>query len=383
MDRTRINQARAALERRDWPSAEALFRTAPAEPADPQVALDHALCLRMMGRLPEALQQVEAALVMEPRHFLALITKGTLLERLGRSKAAVVAYGNAVATAPPAERLPPPLLTQLDHARTAVRAHAEALAEHLEHAVAPLRERFAGESLGRFDESLRIFAGLQKPYLQEPLLLHFPRLPAIPFYDRAMFPWLETLEAATPMIQGELLAVLARQPEGFAPYIDFPPGTPVNQWGELNHSTRWSSFFLWRDGVRQDRACELCPQTAALVEELPLMRQAGFAPTVIFSQLEARTRIPPHTGSANHRLLAHLPLIVPGPAFFRVGAETRRFEAGRAWVFDDTIEHEARNDADEPRVIMIIDLWNPSLSMAERELVSAMMTASNAFRAEG
>jgi aspartyl/asparaginyl beta-hydroxylase (cupin superfamily) len=383
MDRGQISQARAALERRDWPSAAALFRTAPAELVDPQVALDHALCLRMMGRLPDALQQVEAALVMELRHFLALLTKGALLERLGRTKVAAVVYANALATAPPADRLPPPLTAQLDHARSVVRAQAEALAEHLERAVAPLRERFAGESFGRFDESLRIFAGLQKPYLQEPLLLHFPRLPAIPFYDRAMFPWLETLEAATPMIQAELAAVLAGQAEDFAPYIAFPPGAPVNQWGELNHSPRWSSFFLWRDGVRQDRARELCPGTAALMEELPIMRQAGFAPTVIFSQLEARTRIPPHSGSANHRLLAHLPLIVPGPAFFRVGAETRQFETGRAWVFDDTIEHEAWNDADEPRTIMIIDLWNPSLSTAERELVGAMMTASNAFRAEG
>ncbi|HEY2050187.1 MAG TPA: aspartyl/asparaginyl beta-hydroxylase domain-containing protein [Caulobacteraceae bacterium] len=382
MDRGRIDQARAALERRDWPAADALFRAASAELADPQVALDHALSLRMMGRLPEALQQVEAALVIEPRHFLALLTKGALLERLGRSKTAVVAYGAALATAPPVDRLPPPLKAQLDHARSAVRANAEALAEHLERAVAPLRQRFENEPLNRFDESLRILAGLQKPYVQEPLLFHYPRLPAIPFYDRAPFPWLETLEAATPMIQGELLNVLACQPQDFAPYIDFPPGTPVNQWGELNHSTRWSSFFLWRDGVRQDRACELCPKTAALMEELPIMRQPGFAPTVIFSQLEARTRIPPHTGSANHRLLAHLPLIVPGPAFFRVGAETRAFEVGRAWVFDDTIEHEAWNDADEPRVIMIIDLWNPFLSEAERELVSAMMTASNAFRAE-
>jgi aspartyl/asparaginyl beta-hydroxylase (cupin superfamily) len=379
----RITQARAALERRDWVTAEALFKAAFAELADPQVALDHALCLRMLGRPAEALQRVEAALVIDPRHFIALLTKGALLERMGQSKAAAIAYRNALATAPPAERLPPPLVAQLDHARSAVKAHSEALAEHLERAVAPVRQRFPDEPLGRFDESVRIFAGLQKPYLQEPLLLHYPRLPAIPFYDRALFPWIEALEAATPMIQGELLEVLARKPEDFAPYIAFPPGTPVNQWGELNHSHRWSSFYLWRDGVRQDRACELCPRTAALLEELPLMYQAGFAPTVIFSQLDARTRIPPHTGSVNHRLLAHLPLILPGPAAFRVGAETRAWEMGRAWVFDDTIEHEAWNDADQPRVIMILDLWNPYLSMAERELVSAMMVASNDFRAEG
>ena len=46
----------------------------------------------------------------------------------------------------------------------------------------------------------------------------------------------------------------------------YPKGAPVNQWGELNHSKRWSSFFLWKDGTRQDAACALCPKTAALLE---------------------------------------------------------------------------------------------------------------------
>jgi aspartyl/asparaginyl beta-hydroxylase (cupin superfamily) len=48
---------------------------------------------------------------------------------------------------------------------------------------------------------------------------------------------------------------------------------------------------------------------------------------------------------------------------------------GEAWVFDDTMEHEAWNDSDRTRVIMIFDIWNPYLSQAERELVSAMMAA--------
>ncbi len=56
---------------------------------------------------------------------------------------------------------------------------------------------------------------------------------------------------------------------------------------------------------------------------------------------------------------------------------------GEAWVFDDTIEHEAWNDADQTRVILILDLWNPYLSEAERELVSAMMSARKEFVAQG
>ena len=95
----------------------------------------------------------------------------------------------------------------------------------------------------------------------------------------------------------------------------------------------------------------------------------GKGPTAMFSILEPHTRIPPHTGSNNVRTTVHLPLVVPEGCGFRVGAETRTFEAGKAWAFDDTIEHEAWNDSDEPRAILILDVWNPLLTEAERAAV--------------
>ena len=167
--------------------------------------------------------------------------------------------------------------------------------------------------------------------------------------------------------------------DDFAPYIAYPKGAPVNQWGELNHSRKWSSLWLWKDGARQDTVCDRCPQTAALLESLPLCRQDGFAPTAVFSALQARTHIPAHTGASNVRLLTHLPLILPGPARFRVGNTVRDWKMGQAWVFDDTIEHEAWNDADQMRVILIFDIWNPFLSEAEQTLITAMMQAQRSF----
>jgi aspartyl/asparaginyl beta-hydroxylase (cupin superfamily) len=52
---------------------------------------------------------------------------------------------------------------------------------------------------------------------------------------------------------------------------------------------------------------------------------------------------------------------------------------GEAWVFDDTIDHEAWNDADQMRVILIFDIWNPYLSEAEQALITAMMQAHRSF----
>ena len=47
-------------------------------------------------------------------------------------------------------------------------------------------------------------------------------------------------------------------------------------------------------------------------------------------------------------------------------------------MFDDTIEHEAWNDSDELRVVLILDLWPPALPPGDRRAVAAVIAASNA-----
>jgi aspartyl/asparaginyl beta-hydroxylase (cupin superfamily) len=123
--------------------------------------------------------------------------------------------------------------------------------------------------------------------------------------------------------------------------------------------------------VRIEDHLAQCPRTAALLASAPLCTIPRHAPTAFFSVLAPKTRIPGHTGVTNTRFIVHLALTVPPSCGFRVGAETRSWQEGRAWVFDDTFEHEAWNDSDEPRVVLIFDVWNSFLSAAERDLVSA------------
>jgi len=114
----------------------------------------------------------------------------------------------------------------------------------------------------------------------------------------------------------------------------------------------------------------------AALSKLPQPHIRGASPNAMFSLLAPRTRIPPHTGVANTRLVCHLPMIVPPGCGFRVGATTRDWDVGKAFVFDDTIEHEAWNDSGELRVVMIFDLWPPALGAAEREAVAAVIGAA-------
>lgn len=375
-----LADAVAAMRRGD--SRAALDCVGQAErlaPVDPHVKMQKALIYRVSGALPAAVAALDEALSLDPYNFLALLSKGALIEKLSGERAAARIYENALKIAPSDDKLPPNLKSPVARARDVVEKTRAALVSHLTAQVGDIEGAGGELAQRRLEEAIGIYAGVRKVYQHEPLLLHYPRLPAIPFYPRELFPWLPELEAATPAIQAELAALLASRMDDFAPYMQIPADAPVNQWEELNHSRRWSSLFLWKDGVRQDAVCEACPQTAALLGRLPMADQPGFAPTAMFSALEANTRIPAHTGSTNVRLLCHLPLVLPGPARFRVGNETRAWEMGKAWVFDDTIEHEAWNDADKLRVILIFDVWNPYLEPGEKERINAMMAARNAF----
>jgi len=80
-------------------------------------------------------------------------------------------------------------------------------------------------------------------------------------------------------------------------------------------------------------------------------------------------------GVTNSRLIVHLPLVVPPQCRFRVGSETREWREGKAWVFDDTIQHEAWNESDVARAILIFDTWHPALNAGERELIRAAVPA--------
>eukprot|EP01035_Chromulina_nebulosa_P004597 gene4597-6279_t len=197
-------------------------------------------------------------------------------------------------------------------------------------------------------------------------------MPAIQFYPREDFPWLDAIEAASGDILAELTALMADGPHIFAPYVEAEANRPATQ-ADLLENDDWSACYLWRDGAPVAEIAARCPKTMAALELAPLERIAGRSPFALFSKLTPGAVIAPHTGFHNSRLVCHLPLIAPKGCWFRVGNETRSWETGKAFVFDDTIEHEARNDSDQTRVVLIFNIWRPELTEAERRLVAGLM----------
>ena len=350
-----------------------LERAASLDPSSPSLWLHVALARRDSRDESGERHALEQALAIDPRYFPALLHKARVFERQGKVKQAAYMYHAFLCCLPPGVPPPPAVQDAISHANDMLRQNDAELERFLQPRLLEMRERHQGERLERFEACLETVLGKRRVFMPQPTFLQVPRVPPIEFIDREHYGWLDAFDAAAEDIRAEAVRALSQAAGDFVPYISMPPGSPVDQWRELNNSMRWSTFFLIKNGQRLEDRLALCPRTAALLESAPLCEIPGHAPTAFFSVLAPRTRIPPHTGVTNARYIVHLPLVVPPGCSYRVGAERREWREGNAWVFDDTFEHEALNDSDEPRILLIFDVWNCFLGAAERDLFAALI----------
>lgn len=360
----------------------AFQRVVDTDGTDPQQWISLALVFQNLKDEAGEEKSIAHALTVDPSDLLALIMRGNLLERQGKTHLAAQAYGAAATVSPPAERLDPSLLHAVTHAATYRNRYDDDCGKFLAAYLDPVYKQHSGENLKRFRDSLDIMLGRKRRYDSQSMMHHYPGLPAIEFFERADFPWLHPLEAATDVIRDEFLQILDAE-VGFTPYITYPNDVPLNQWAELNNSPNWSAFHLYKKGALVAENAAKCPALMKLLDGAPQPDQPGRTPAAMFSLLKPNTRIPPHVGVSNVRLVTHLPLIVPDGCGFRVGNETREWIPGEAWVFDDTIEHQAWNNSDKLRVVLIFDIWHPHLTPPERAMLTAMSAGMNAFSGGG
>jgi aspartyl/asparaginyl beta-hydroxylase (cupin superfamily) len=368
-----ITEAERAAASGDLARAQTLLEQAATDaPEDVQLLLKLAAVSKAAGQPRAALAVVHQALTQEPLDFVALMLRASLLDALGED--AGEAWSNALARLPAGD-LPAPLAAAVaagEKRRDAWLAERES---RMKLNMASAEEKASEEERERIVRFRSNVLRRTRPYHSHPTDFHFPGLVEREFHPRRLFPWIDRLEAATGDIAAELEAVMASERAELVPYIQYADHHPLEQWRPLNKNSDWTAIHLWQNGRRIDANAEHCPRTMALLEgiEQPAIRGAG--PNAMFSLLAPNTAIPPHVGVSNGRLVCHLPLIVPEGCWFRVGAETRHWRPGQAFVFDDTIEHEALNPTDQLRVVFIFDVWHPDLSPVEREAVRALIEA--------
>ncbi|HEV2748604.1 MAG TPA: aspartyl/asparaginyl beta-hydroxylase domain-containing protein [Allosphingosinicella sp.] len=350
-----------------------------ADPDRTEAWLKLAAMCRAQGDLEAALAAVSGALRVQPLGFLPLLLKASLLDAAGRPEQAGETYGYALAQRP--DEVPPHLQRMVEQAEARHAAHVASSADRLARAAAAVpTSADEARRIARFQSNI---LRRTRPYHAEPSHFHYPGLREREFHDRGDFPWLGELEAATPAITGEFHRLMASERAELVPYLQYPDDVPLRQWATLNRNRDWTAVHLVQNGARIEANARHCPTVMALLGRIDQPVIAHRSPNAMFSLLAPGAHIPPHTGVANTRLVCHLPLIVPEGCWFRVGEDKRAWREGEAWVFDDTIEHEALNPSDKLRVILIVDLWHPDLSPAERAAVAAVMEAAGVDAGSG
>jgi len=370
-----------ALAASEFSSAQQFFgRAAKADPAAPALLVNLATACRGAGDDAGERQALQSALELDRVNLTANLRLAELHERLGEKGDALQHWTavHGIAAALPERTAQLDALTR--QAADQIAQHTAALAEILEGGLSASREAVPLPDRRRFDACLDVALGRRRIFHNECAGLHYPFLPEDEFFDRRHFPWMAELEAKSDIIAAEFRE-LWRGAEGFSPYVTLKDGTPENKWSSLDKSLDWSAYFFWRHGERVEEAYARCPETGKIIDSLPICDIPGRSPSVFFSTLRPHTRLPAHTGVTNVRAIVHLPLVIPPGCGFRVGGETREWKYGTAFAFDDTIDHEAWNDSDEPRAILIFDVWNPHIQPEERKLLQEFfrLTAATSY----
>lgn len=162
------------------------------------------------------------------------------------------------------------------------------------------------------------------------------------FLDPTDFELTSLLQANWQQVRSEFLALAQ---DSFDPWVQ-----------RDMHGEGWSVYGLVAAGNRITAACERCPQTAAVIQQIEGVSLAGF------SRLAPKTHIKPHVGWAKSVYRLHLGLVVPSGCLLRVADETRSWKEGECLIFDDTVEHEAWNDSDQARGTLLLDFLRPGIT---------------------
>jgi beta-hydroxylase len=162
------------------------------------------------------------------------------------------------------------------------------------------------------------------------------------FVDPKQFAFVADLEANWEAIRAEYLAL---------------PSDLFDPWVQRQmHGGSWTVFGMYAVGQPIPAACARCPRTSETLQRIPGLSMAGY------SRLAPHAHVKPHVGWAKSVYRLHLGLVVPESCRLRVANETRSWQEGRCLIFDDTVEHEAWNDSDAPRGVLLLDFLRPGVS---------------------
>ena len=174
------------------------------------------------------------------------------------------------------------------------------------------------------------------------------------FYDiDKTYPCLRLLDKNYGVIREEMEQVLTYK-ERIPRYHDIAESERYIS-GTIDPEKDWKVFMIEAIMGPPKSNQAKCPQTTALIKQIPNLYQA------FFSILDPGKSIPAHSGVYYGYLRYHLGLRVPknNPPRMRVKDQFHTWEEGQSILFDDSWNHEVYNKSDDLRVVLIVDFLRP------------------------
>ena len=169
---------------------------------------------------------------------------------------------------------------------------------------------------------------------------------ALPYYILDGTEWYDRLKNELPQIKEKLLELLKLDGLGLQEYFNTTMVT----------GTRWEtlSFMFWR--VRNEKIITKGKELFEFFKDIP-----GIV-SLSVSILQPKTQIKGHYGDTDAIYRLHLPIYIPAQlpdCGLTVGGITRPWVDNDIIAFCDACFHEAWNNTNEPRIIMIMDVIRP------------------------
>lgn len=198
---------------------------------------------------------------------------------------------------------------------------------------------------------------------------------------------IEALKIHFPVIREELFSAIQTNTATFQPFDD---AVYQQEKQQEQQQAEWSSIYLFRQGIKRTDTCKTYfPITTNILETMCPHRMGGCGfGSVYFSKLKQNTKVVEHCGPTNVRLRCHLPLTVPNKtsgSYLRVGEHCVSWQEGKPILFDDSFLHSAvyaGSDDDVGsasnsyqcggRIVLIVDFWHPSLTIADRTALGVL-----------
>eukprot|EP00667_Euglena_gracilis_P008637 EG_transcript_8751 len=250
--------------------------------------------------------------------------------------------------------------------------------EFAEMLIKRLEDRYGAQNVPRVVASFRASnegRRLRKVHGPHPLMVQtatswIEGLCATPVWPdpEKRFVWAKVLQDEWQTIRDELQAVIGigeQQLEALGS-VSWRPHPVFSSYG-----LGWKTLGLCESGLWDEFNTALFRKTCALIRKSGVQVMQAF-----FAKMPGKSEIRPHSDETNIAITAQLGLIIPENECHINCGDVRHDWRNGEWIMMDTsFIHEAYNESEKDRYVLILRVWHPDLTPTEVEAMQFLFDA--------